>query len=146
MPHPLLSNNRALLLCFQKNNDLPRFDSDAETATVKRFDTSDGSANHIATSRRPPPRARAAVLRSLRRFASSSRTAASLHLGAPHVGLAPDDPVLFLLHLPPRTKLGFLERTGDEVSLRFLAAVIPEELELGEALHALGDAAQPHAV
>src|SRR5215472_8082804 len=75
---------------------------------------------------------------------SSAR--ALFHLRAPHVGLAADDPVLLLLHLPPRAKLGLLERPRDQIALRFLAAVVLEELELGEGLHAFGDAAQAHAV
>src|SRR6266568_4639962 len=80
------------------------------------------------------------------RYAIRSRTNASLRLGAPHVGLAADDTVLFLLHLPPRTELRLLEWPGDEVALRFLAPVVPQELELGDGFHAFGDAAQSHAV
>src|SRR5438552_8664904 len=78
--------------------------------------------------------------------ASCSWTAASLGAREPHVGLAPDDPVLFFLHHPPRTELGLLERARDQITLRFLAAVSLQELVLRHGLDALGDYAQTNAV
>src|SRR5205085_3184509 len=80
------------------------------------------------------------------RLRSCSWTFASLRLRAPHIGLPPDDAVLFLLHLPPRAELRLLERPGNEIALRLLAAVVAQKLELGDGFHAFGDAAQTHAV
>src|SRR5207244_1246024 len=70
----------------------------------------------------------------------------SLCSRAPHVGLAPDNPVLFFLHHPPRAQLGLLERARDQITLRFLATVSLQKLVLRHGLDALGNDAQTYAV